>query len=131
MANHKGSEGLVKIGTATMSELKSWSLDTTQETMDDTVMGDTWRTHQPGLKAWSGSFSCLWDETDTSGQMALDIAGTNAGTATVTLYAEGTGTGATTYSGVVTINSVSRSAAHDGMVEATYQFTGNGTLTKA
>lgn len=131
MASYKGRDGLIKIGTVTIAELKSWSLDTTQETIDDTVMGDAWRTHLLGMKAYSGSFTCNWDKSDTNGQMALDITGTKLGTATGTFYPNGTGTDGATYSGVFTITSVSRSAALDGAVEATYQFTGNGSLAQA
>lgn len=133
MANHYGNEGLVTIGTGTanvLAELRSWSLDVTQEMVDDTVMGDSWRSNKPILRGWSGSFACLWDETDTNGQMAIRLSGTALTTATVTFRPEGTGTGATTYSGVVTITGQNMTAAYDGLVEATYTFTGNGTLTQ-
>ena len=66
MANHKGSEGSVKIGTSTISEIKDWSLSETADTIEDTVMGDTARTRQSSLTSASGSLSAFWDETDTA-----------------------------------------------------------------
>ena len=36
MANHKGSEGLVKIGADTIAEVKDWSFDETADTTEDT-----------------------------------------------------------------------------------------------
>ena len=44
MANHKGSEGVVKIGSDTIAEVKDWSFDETADTTEDTVMGDAART---------------------------------------------------------------------------------------
>lgn len=130
MANHRGQEGLARVGTSAVAELRSWSLDITQDTIEDSTMGDTFRTYTTGMKSWSGSFTCYWDEADTNGQMALVPLGTNAGTATATFLPEGTATAATSYSGVVVVTGVSHSAAFDGMVEATYSFQGSGTLTK-
>lgn len=130
MANHRGQEGLVRVGTNVVAELRSWSLDITQDTIEDSTMGDTFRTYTTGMKSWSGQLTCYWDEADTNGQMALLPLGTNAGTATATFLPEGTATAATSYSGVVVITGANHSAAFDGMVEATYSFQGTGTLTK-
>jgi predicted secreted protein len=130
MANHRGQEGLVRVGTSAVAELRSWSLDITQDTIEDSTMGDTFRTYTTGMKSWSGQLTCYWDESDTNAQMALAPLGTNAGTATVTLLPEGTSTAATTYSGVVVVTGCSHTASFDGMVEATYSFQGTGTLTK-
>jgi hypothetical protein len=128
MANHTGSEGLIVIGaSATMAEVRSWTLTETADTMEDTTMGDSWRTYQSVLKAWTGSCVAYWDETDTSGQMAC----TPGSTITIKFYPEGNGTGDTYYSGSAVVTSAERTAAFDGMVEATYNFQGTSTLTKA
>lgn len=127
MANHKGSEGVIKVGSNTVAEVRSWSLDHTADTIEDTSMGDASRTRQAGLKAWTGSVECYLDETDTNGQQALD-AGSEV---TLNLYFEGATSGDTYYSGSAIITSVSRSASYDGMVEATYSFDGNGDLTES
>ena len=55
MATHTGSEGLIKIGANTLGELRSYSLETTGDTIEDTSMGDSARTYKTGLTAWSGT----------------------------------------------------------------------------
>ena len=63
MATHTGSEGLIKIGTDTLGELRSYSLETTGDTIEDTSMGDSTRTYKSGLTAWSGTASLYFDRT--------------------------------------------------------------------
>jgi len=124
MANHTGSEGVVKIGTNTISEVRSFTITETGDTIEDSTMGDASRTYKAGMKTFTGSVVCFWDETDTA-QIALTV---GAGV-TLNLYPEGTGTGDKYYSGSVLVTSIERAAAFDGMVEATFSFQGTGTLT--
>jgi predicted secreted protein len=128
VANHKGSEGLVKVGgTNTVAEVRSWSLSHEAETIEDTVMGDSFRSHQAGLQTWSGSCDVYFDETDTNGQVAM----TPGASLTVGFYPEGATSGDTYYSGTALITSVERSAELDGMVEASISLQGVGGLTTA
>ena len=66
MATHTGSEGLIKIANDTLGELRSYSLETTGDTIEDTSMGDSARTYKAGLTAWSGTASLYFDEADTA-----------------------------------------------------------------
>ena len=125
MANHTGSEGVVKIGTNTLAEVRSWTLTNTADTIEDTTMGDSWRTYKSVLSAFTGSVVCYWDETDTNGQNAL----TSGSTVTLNPYPEGNQTGDKYYSGSAIVTSIERTASFDGMVEATFSFQGTGTLT--
>jgi len=127
MANHTGSEGVVKIGTATIAEIKGWSFDESANTIDDTEIGDTWVTKKAGTQSWSGSVDCYWDETDTNGQEAM----TAGASVSLVLYPEAQTAGDTRYSGTAIITGISRSGAVDGMVEASYSFEGNGAITSA
>ena len=52
MANHKGSEGTVKVGANAVAEIKSYSLTETADTIEDTVMGDSARTYQSSLTSF-------------------------------------------------------------------------------
>jgi hypothetical protein len=124
-ANHKGSEGTVKIGSNVIAEIRGWSLSQSANTIDDTELGDTAETHQPGTTSWSGSVTCFWDETDTNGQEAMTI-GTSV---TLNLYPEGATSGDKYYTGTATITGIERSGAINGMVEAVYSFKGSGALT--
>ena len=127
MANHKGSEGVVKVGTATVAEVKDWSLSETAETIDDTIMGETARTRKSSLTSASGSLSAFWDESDATGQMAM----TAGAEVTLNLYPEGATTGDYFASLSAIITTVDVSAAMDGMVEASFSFESNGAVTWA
>jgi predicted secreted protein len=126
MATHKGSEGTVKVGSNAIAEIRSYNIDETADTLEDTSMGDSARTYKPSLTSFSGSIDVFWDETDTSGQGALDI----GSEVTLNFYPEGDTAGDTYYSGSAIVTGVSRSAAFDGLVEASISVQGTGALTE-
>lgn len=126
MATRVGKDGAVKIGATAVAEIRDWSLEQTSEVVNDTVMGDDWMTNKATQKSWTASFNAYWDDSDTNGQLALDV-GTEV---TLNLYSEDT-SGAIYWSGSAIINSVSNSASFDGLVEASFSATGNGALTES
>lgn len=125
MASHIGRDGIVKVGSDAVAEVKSFSIEETADTVETTKMTDTARTHAVTLTSFSGSLDCFWDETDTNGQGAL----TNGASVTLALYPEGDTAGDTYYTGTALVTGVSRSASFDGMVEATISVQGTGALT--
>lgn len=126
MSNHlAGSEGVVKIGANAIAETRSWSIEQQADVVEDTVLGDTWKTNKPSLKSWSGSIACWWDETDTNGQ-AVMIVGAEL---TLNLYPEGATSGDAYYTGSAIITGFTNKGEVGGMVEADFSFTGNGALT--
>ncbi len=127
MATHTGSEGTVKVGANAIAEIRSYSVEQTSDTVEDTTMGDSWRTHKATLKSWTASVDCFWDETDTTGQGALTI----GAEVTLNLYPEGSTTGDSYLTGTGIVTSKSISASFDGMVESTIAVQGTGTLTTA
>ena len=126
MATHTGSSGLIKVGTNTVAEVRSFTLDTTAELLEDTTLTDTSKTFQVGKKGATASVECFWDETDTNGQIAI----AEGEQVTMTLYPEGAGRGDYYYGGtwIITANSVSTPT--DGMIEATFSATLTGALTR-
>jgi len=125
MANHlAGSEGVVKIGSNTIAEVRSWSIDQQADTVEDTVLGDTWKTHKSSLKSWSASISAWWDETDTNGQ-ALMIVGAEL---TLNLYPEGATAADIYYTGSAIVTGFTNKGETSGMVEADFTLIGNGQL---
>jgi hypothetical protein len=125
MANHKGSEGTAKIGSAVIAEVKDWSISESAETIDDTTLGDTARTKQVGLTSASGSMTAFWDETDATGQGAMTVGAEVA----LKLYPEGATTGDkyASFSAIITEKGVSTTL--DGMVETSMGFEANGVVT--
>lgn len=125
MATHKGSEGTVKVGSNAVAEIRSYSIEESADTLEDTSMGDSARSYKPSLTSFSGSLDVFWDETDVDGQGALSI----GSEVTLNVYPEGDTTGDTYYTGSAIVTGVSRSASFDGLVEASISVQGNGALT--
>ena len=126
MAVHKGSEGAIKIGSATVAEVKSYSLDESADTIETSNMGSSARTYLASLTSFSGSVDCMWDETDSS-QNALAV----GSTVTLLWYPEGSATGATYYSGEVIVTGKNITGSFDGLVEASIAVQGSGAITTA
>ena len=124
MATHVGSEGTIKIGADVVGELRSFSLESTAETIEDTSMGDTNRSYKVGLKTFTGTASVYFDETD-AGQILL-VAGAEI---TLNVYPEGATSGDTFYSGSAIVTGKTLNSSFDGMVEAEISFQGSGALT--
>ena len=126
MATHKGSEGTVKSGANAIAEIRSYTITETADVLEDTSMGDASRTYLASLKSFSGSIECFWDETDTNGQLTLDV----GATVTINVYPEGSSSGDMYYTGSVIITEKSITASFDGMVEASFSFQGTGALSE-
>lgn len=129
MATHTGSEGTVKVGANTIAEIRSYSVEETADTTEDTTMGDSYRTHKTTLKSWSGTVDVFWDETDTNGQVAMTV----GSQVTVSFYPEGATAGQSEkyLTGDAIITGKTVSASFDGMVESTITLQGTGALTTA
>ena len=125
MATHKGSEGTVKVGANAVAEVRSFSISSTADTIEDTTMGDAARTYKPSLTSWSGSVEVYWDETDTSGQVALTV----GAEVTLNVYPEGSTSGDSYLTGSAIVTGRTINSSFDGMVEASITVQGNGALT--
>lgn len=124
MANHLGKEGVLKVSTTTVAEVRGYTLNQTSATTEDTVIGDDWTTHKATQKSFQVSGDLFWDEAD-SGQLSLTI----GSTVTLNLYPEGIASSSTYYSGAAIVNSFDVTARHDSMIEASFQATGTGPLS--
>ena len=127
MATHAGSEGTVKSGANAIAEIRSFSLEETADTIEDTSMGDASRTYLTGLKTFSGSVDVFWDETDTNGQVSFSV----GASVTLAVYPEGATSGDTYYSGTAIVTGRTITSSFDGMVEASFTLQGSGALTAA
>lgn len=128
MANHHGTEGLVRVGTNTVAEVTGFSFTATAEYAEDTTLADTSKTYNvTAINAWNGNVTAFWDETDTTGQVAL-APGANV---SLVLAPEGVGAGATRYSGNALITEITRNVQRGAVTEITFNFIGNGALTVA
>lgn len=126
MATHTGSEGTVKVGSNAIAEIRSFSIEESADTLEDTTMGDTARTYKPSLTTFTGSVDVLWDETDSSGQGALTI----GAEVTLNLYPEGDAAGDTYLTGSAIVTGRTVNSSFDGLVEMSISVQGNGALTQ-
>ena len=126
MATHTGVAGVVKVGTNTVAEVRSFTLDTTAELLEDTTLTDTSKSFQVGKKGATASVECFWDETDTNGQIAI----AEGSSVALNLYPEGATSGDYYYSGTYLITANSVSVPTDGIIEATFSATLTAALTR-
>ena len=131
MATNKGSSGVVKIAAnggsvAVVGEVRSYSIDETADTVEDTVMGDTVRTYLPSLTSATLSVDAYWDDADAQ-QLILDT----GADIDWEIYPTGTGTGEKYYSGGGVVTGKTITAAFDGMVEASFSVQVSGAVTEA
>jgi predicted secreted protein len=126
MATHTGSEGTVKVGVNAIAEIRSFSIEESADTLEDTTMGDTARTYKSSLTTFTGTVDVLWDETDTNGQGALTI----GAAVTLNLYPEGDASSDTYYTGAAIVTGRTINSSFDGLVEMSISVQGNGALSQ-
>ncbi len=124
MATKLGRDGLVKISSTTIGELRNYALSHSSDTVEDSVIGDTYRTRLATMKTFSVSGDLYWDETN-AGQLLITI----GSSVTLNLYPEGADTGDVYYSGAAIVTKFDISASFDGIVEGSIAFEGNGALS--
>lgn len=128
MASLVGNAGVVNIDSQAVAEIRSYSIDVTTDTIENTVMADASRQYVKGLSSFTGSADVYWDASHFS-TVDLDglINGSVGDTAVaIKVYPEGTGA---YWGGNVIITGYSISASFDGMIEASISFQGSGQLT--
>lgn len=126
MANHHGTEGVVKIGAVTVAEVTGFNFTATAEYAEDTTLADTAKTYNTiAITSWSGRVTAFWDETDTTGQGGFV---TNANVA-LKLYPEGATTGDVYYYGDALVTEITRTVTRGAITEIEFSFVGNGVLT--
>jgi predicted secreted protein len=124
MATHTGSEGTIKIGSTVIGELRSYTLEQTGDTIEDTSMGDSVRSYKAGLKSSSGSASVFFDEAD-AGQLLCTV----GSSITLNVFPEGNQATDKFYAVDAIVTGYNVSASFDGMVEAEITFQGNSAVT--
>ena len=127
MATHVGTSGVVKVGANTVAEVTGFTLNETNDTVEDTSLTDSKKSYIALRGDATATIECHWDETDTSGQEALDV-GTSA---TIELYPEGTDAGDAYYTGTGIVTGADVAVSMDGIISRTLniQFSGGVTHT--
>jgi hypothetical protein len=124
MSSITGENGTLKVGaTPTLIvQLRSWTLERTGESPENTVCGTTDRTYLPGLRTATLGCEGFYDTADT-GQAELIVG------SLVDFELEPDTVG-DTISGSGIVTSRSQTGANDGMVEMSYSLQVSGAVTE-
>ena len=131
MASYEGSNGAVKLldGTGTsaaVAQIRSWNISQTRDTVEDTSMGDSYRTHKKGLASWSGSMDIIFDDTEAAEvQAALNL---DTDTPITAEFFPDSAVVATKFMGTIIVTEYAITASYDGLVTASVSFSGTGAL---
>ena len=127
MATHVGTSGVVKVGSNAVAEVTGFTIDETNDTVEDTSLTDTSKSYKALRKDATGTVECHWDETDATGQGALAV----GSEVTLNLYPEGDTSGDTYYTGTAIVTGVSQNVSLDGVISRTInvQFSGGVSTT--
>lgn len=135
MSSFVGNAGAIKINGAAVAEVRSYSIEMTSDTIEQTVMGDATRQYVKGLSSFSGTADVYWNPDHFTGTNNLDgeIFGSvgDEGTS-IAIYPEGeTGGSDKIMSGNIIVTGYTINGSFDGMIEASISFQGTGALTYA
>lgn len=124
MASYKGCEGVIKVGTDTVAEVRSWNLDETVEVLDGSALGSCAKVKKAGMTDGTGSITCLWDDADTVGQGAMTI----KAEVELNLYPKGSDIGDSLVTFQALITGAGISASYDGLIEKTFDYEATGDI---
>ena len=132
MATYEGSAGQVKIKSGSdaltaVASVRSWNLDVTRETVEDTVMGDGNRTYKKGLQDYSGSMDIVFDSSEDA-IVSTALTPDTDDTVSIEFYSDANDD-TTKFAGDVIVTSYSITASYDGLTEASVAFQGTGALS--
>jgi predicted secreted protein len=120
----KGSAGIVTIAGQTLGEIRSFTIEETADTIEDTSMGDTHKSYKDSLKGFTASIDALFDEDDV-GQAEFTIGASVA----CVFRSEGEGSGLMERSGTGIVTGISINQSYDGLVETSFTLQGTGELS--
>ena len=124
MATFSGSAGVVKAGGTAIGEIRSFTVDQTSDTVEDTAMGDATRSFKATLKSFTASVDAFFDDTNAVQESMV------VGAELAFLFQpEGSTTGKYQLSGDGIITGISQTQSFDGLVERSFTVQGTGALT--
>ena len=72
MAIYSGKDGRLEFDNVKVGRIRSWSLQSTFDTLDVTDLGDDARSYTPGLKGATGSASLIYHDDNAEIRTILD-----------------------------------------------------------
>ena len=124
MAVLTGKSGTIVFTQGYDQHCHSWTIEITQDTFEDTALGDSWRTKVIGICNWSGSYDCYLDDASFTGTPTV-VGICEAAAAAVFTYA----TGAGTIQGTIAITGITVNSNTEGANTCTFTFEGTAAPT--
>jgi hypothetical protein len=127
MGTVSGNDGIVRVGTAAVAKIDSFSFSESATTTDNTGMGDVAETHMAGKvrTSWTARVQCHYDPADTTAQGAMDIGASLA----FEFRPEGSGSGARIRTGTGTVTDREQDQTQGTeTVKVSFSIKGNGVL---
>ena len=138
MSTYNGRNALIKIGAVTVAEMASWSLDLSNDEIDTSAFGSSWKKSDVGMRGWSLSVSGHYDPVDTTGQGLIEAAWA-AGSLVTSIHAhvnaasywvpDTTTANAAGLSAGGRVTSYSLSQSHDAVAGISFTLAGSGPVT--
>ena len=121
-------DAAVTSGATQMLRVRDWSFSESAERLESSEIGACTKTYVAGAVETSGTINVWWDATTGANQTQMSV----ANDVYIEFYMGGYTTGTAYYktpTGGANIQEVSRSGSVDGIVETSFSFTVNGSLT--
>ena len=124
MATHHGKDAVVHVGGTSIGKATGFTIDTTQDVVEDTPLGNSMKSYVVGRGTFTASIDMNFDDDDTA-QGTL-VQGSSL---SFEFMPEGSGSGEQKLSGTGIVTGMSVGVTLDGVTTRTVTVQGNGGLT--
>ena len=124
MATHHGKDAVVHVGGTNIGQATGFTVDTTQDVVEDTALGASMKSFVVGRGTFTASIDMSFDDDDTA-QGTL-VQGSSL---SFEFMPEGSGSGETKLSGTGIVTGMSVGVTLDGVTTRTVSIQGSGGLT--
>ena len=131
MAYATGSDAVIKIGSDTLIQCSSFSIDKTVDNAETSAISTTSKTFVNTLDSWTGSLSIFYDAADSATTAILTATAGNTGPVVISFYYEGTATGDKYLTGNGLMSGLSWTGEANGVFTADVSVTGTGSLAES
>ena len=134
MATLTGNNGTVSVGGTVLAAVRSFSVESTRDTIETSVMGQDFRTYVNGMSSFSGTADIYFEPSEfDGGESTFNPTAGNVGGAPINVkfyvdYAAGSGNDSV-FTGTAIITGYTVNSSMDGMVEASISFQGSRDVT--
>lgn len=126
---HRGQDGSIALGgppPVVVGGVYGWTIASEMAALECTVMKEIWRSYRPGLPGWNGTMRCRFDNAEGQDLVLATITG--AAPSATLVEVQFRVDEDRYFAGKVVITGSSIAAELTNIIDATYNFTGDGEL---